>query len=191
MYVQAILQYYESQKRCGNGSDTEFGGTASIGEGRVASFKGRAPMVSRFSARGPDIIDSKTKHVADILKPDILAPGHQIWAAWSPISALQPLLVGQHFALMSGTSMATPHVAGIAALIKEHNPTWTPSMIASAISTTAKKYDNFGEIILAEGYDTNSLYQSTPFDRGAGMINPKSAIDPGLVFPVGMPFYCY
>ncbi|XP_028763038.1 subtilisin-like protease SBT2.4, partial [Neltuma alba] len=183
---QAILQYYENQtRRCENGSETEYGGRAAIGEGRVASFRGRAPVVSRFSSRGPDIIDYNTKHVADVMKPDILAPGHQIWAAWSPISALQPLLVGQSFALMSGTSMATPHVAGIAALVKQHNPSWTPSMIASAISTTATKYDNFGDIIMAQGSDINDLYQSTPFDRGAGMINPKSAIDPGLVFPVG------
>ncbi|KAI9128231.1 hypothetical protein K1719_001224 [Acacia pycnantha] len=184
---QAILQYYENSTRrmCVNGSETEYGGRASIGEGRVASFRGRAPVVSRFSSRGPDIIDSNTKHVVDVMKPDIMAPGHQIWAAWSPMSALQPLLAGQDFALMSGTSMATPHVAGIAALVKEHNPSWTPSMIASAISTTATKYDNFGEIIMAQGSDINSLYCSTPFDRGAGMINPKSAIDPGLVFPVG------
>ncbi|XP_054786929.1 subtilisin-like protease SBT2.4 [Prosopis cineraria] len=183
---QAILQYYENQtRRCDNGSDTLYGGRAAIGEGRVASFKGRAPVVSRFSSRGPDILDANTKHVADVLKPDILAPGHQIWAAWSPISALQPLLAGQNFGLVSGTSMATPHVAGIAALVKQHNPSWTPSMIASAICTTATRYDNFGEMIMAQGNDINSLYPSTPFDHGAGMINPNSAIDPGLVFPVG------
>jgi len=50
-------------------------------------------MVSRFSSRGPDIIDINKNH-ADVLKPDILAPGHQIWAAWSPISASEPLLKG-------------------------------------------------------------------------------------------------
>lgn len=81
--------------------------------------------------------------------------------------------------------MATPHVAGIAALIKQYNPSWTPSMIASAISTTSTKYDNFGEHIMAEGSEINSLYPSTPFDYGAGMINPNSAIDPGLVLTSG------
>lgn len=66
---------------------------ASKAEGRVASFKGRSPVVSRFSSRGPDIIDAN-KSLADVLKPDILAPGHQIWAAWSPFSAKQPMLTG-------------------------------------------------------------------------------------------------
>jgi len=66
---------------------------AAVGEGRLASFTGRSPIVSRFSSRGPDIIDIK-KNLADVLKPDILAPGHQIWAAWSPMSASEPLLKG-------------------------------------------------------------------------------------------------
>ena len=74
---------------------TKFGARAAIGDGRIASFKGQAPIVSRFSARGPDFMD-KDKNPADILKPDILAPGHQVWAAWSPISALEPTLKGKH-----------------------------------------------------------------------------------------------
>jgi subtilisin family serine protease len=81
--------------------------------------------------------------------------------------------------------MATPHTVGIAALIKQYNPSWTPSMIASAISTTATKYDNYGEVILAEGSYLNSYYPSTHFDRGAGLVNPARAIDPGLVLPAG------
>ena len=49
--------------------------------------------MSRFSSRGPDFIDKSRKPV-DVLKPDILAPGHQVWAAWSPISILDPILSG-------------------------------------------------------------------------------------------------
>lgn len=82
--------------------------------------------------------------------------------------------------------MATPHVAGIAALIKQYNPSWTPSTIASAISTTSSKYDNLGEPMMAEGYETNILHPSTPFEYGAGIVNPNRAIDPGLVLPSGM-----
>ncbi|KAI4295957.1 hypothetical protein L6164_035950 [Bauhinia variegata] len=187
--AQIISKYYEGQtKRDSRGTVTEFGGTAAIGEGRIASFTVRAPTVSRFSSRGPDIIDINN-NPADVLKPDILAPGHQIWAAWSPVSALEPMLAGNNFALLSGTSMATPHVGGIAALIKQHNPLWTPSMIASAISTTSTKYDNLGEPIMAEGYKINSLYPSTPFDYGAGMVNPDLAIDPGLILLSGFEDY--
>ncbi|KAJ7967739.1 Subtilisin-like protease [Quillaja saponaria] len=181
--AQVISQYYEKQnERDERGSVAKFCARAAIGEGRVALFAGRAPIVSRFSSRGPDIIDINLKP-ADVLKPDILAPGYQIWAAWSPLSALEPMLTGDSFALMSGSSMATPHVAGIAALIKQYNPLWTPSMIASAISTTATKYDNYGELIMAEGFKIDSLYNSAPFGFGGGLVNPSRAIDPGLVLP--------
>lgn len=88
---------------------------------------------------------------------------------------------GHNFALLSGTSMATPHAAGVAALIKQSNPTWTPSMIASAMSTTVTKHDNFGDVISSENLDF-SRTTSTPFDMGSGHINPTQAIDPGLVF---------
>ncbi|EEF43811.1 subtilisin-like protease SBT2.4 isoform X1 [Ricinus communis] len=181
--AEIISKYYEQEiLRDERGFVSKFCARGAIGEGRVAAFEGRAPIVSRFSSRGPDFLDIN-RIPADVLKPDILAPGHQIWAAWSPLSALDPILTGDNFALLSGTSMATPHIVGIAALIKQFHPSWTPSMIASALSTTAGNYDNYGELILAEGFDINSLYPSTHFDLGAGFVNPTRAMDPGLVFP--------
>lgn len=81
--------------------------------------------------------------------------------------------------------MATPHIAGIAAAIKQINPSWTPSMIASAMSTTASKHDNQGEPIMAEGYAAHTLYQAAPFGFGAGLVDPLRALDPGLVFSTG------
>ncbi|XP_004145469.3 subtilisin-like protease SBT2.4 [Cucumis sativus] len=181
--TQVILKYYE-ENTCKDerGMVREFKGKAGIGEGRIASFGNQAPTVSRFSSRGPDYININ-RSLADVLKPDILAPGHQIWAAWSPLSASEPLLKGYHFALMSGTSMAAPHIVGIAALIKQKYPSWTPSMIASAMSTTATKYDMNGDLIQAEGFNLHALYPSTPFDFGAGLVSPSNALDPGLVFP--------
>lgn len=93
-WSQIVLKYYEQQThRDKRGIVTRFNGTAAIGEGRTASYKGRSPVVSRFSSRGPDFVDVK-RNPTDVLKPDILAPGHQIWAAWSPISALDPILSG-------------------------------------------------------------------------------------------------
>lgn len=71
-----------------------FRAKAAIGEGRVASFLGQEPAVSRFSSRGPDFIDAN-RNPTDVLKPDILAPGHQVWAAWSPISASDSILEGE------------------------------------------------------------------------------------------------
>ena len=76
--------------------------------------------------------------------------------------------------------MATPHVAGVAALIKQNHPHWGPAAITSAIMTTADVADGSGSPILAQ--QTNQLTPATPFDYGAGSINPSRAIDPGLVF---------
>ncbi|KAL3627424.1 hypothetical protein CASFOL_028787 [Castilleja foliolosa] len=187
--AKMISQYYEQQtERDDRGVVIKYSGRAAIGEGRIASYTERAPVVSRFSSRGPDYIDQK-RNPADVLKPDILAPGHQIWAAWSPMSVLDPILSGNHFALISGTSMATPHIAGIAAIIKQNNPTWSPSMIASAMSTTATKYDNRGEPIMAEGFAAYTLYPAAPFGFGAGLVDPIRALDPGLVFSTGYEDY--
>ena len=66
-----------------------------------------------------------------MLKPDIIAPGQDILAAVAPPgnarSRLQPL---------SGTSMSSPHVAGLAALLKQLHPDWSPMAIKSALMTT-------------------------------------------------------
>ncbi|KAM7266014.1 hypothetical protein ACFE04_003697 [Oxalis oulophora] len=182
--AKIILSYYEQHTQ--RSFVTRFHARASIQDGRVAAFTGQPPVVSRFSSRGPDFIDAN-RNLLDVLKPDILAPGHQIWAAWSPVSALDPVFSGYDFALLSGTSMATPHIAGIAALIKQDKLSWTPSMIASAISTTAIKYDSDGELIQAEGSD--GLYPATNFDFGTGLVNPSGALDPGLVLLSGFEDY--
>ncbi|KAB2078452.1 hypothetical protein ES319_A06G163800v1 [Gossypium barbadense] len=179
--AKIVSQYYEQQTlRDARGIVRQFNARAAIQDGRVASFGVQAPIVSRFSSRGPSFIDIN-RNPSDVLKPDILAPGNEIWAAWSPLSALDPILTGYNFALLSGSSMAAPHVAGIAALIKQKYPSWNPSMIASAISTTATKFDNNGGIIMAEGFNIGSLYSSNNFDFGAGFVNPTHAMDPGLV----------
>ena len=69
---------------------------------------------------------------------------------------------------MSGTSMASPHIAGIGALIKAQHPDWLPSEIKSAIMTSA------GDTVSSAG---------DPFAQGAGFVNPNGAADPGLVYP--------
>lgn len=64
------------------------------------------------------------------MQPDVTAPGLNILAAWSPaVDKMQ-------FNILSGTSMACPHVTGIATLIKAFHPSWSPSAIKSAIMTT-------------------------------------------------------
>ncbi|CAN6482574.1 unnamed protein product [Victoria cruziana] len=183
--AQALMEYYENQThRDEAGNVYAYGATASVISGREASFhEEEAPIVSRFSSRGPGVTDLKLSP-SDVLKPEILAPGRAIWAAWSQVSIVDPLLKGYSFAPLSGTSMAAPHVAGVAALVKELHPSWTPAMVASALVTTASKYDNKGNQIMAEGSysNTGSLYPATPFDYGAGLVNAAAAMDPGLAF---------
>ncbi|XP_028751935.1 subtilisin-like protease Glyma18g48580 [Neltuma alba] len=134
-----------------------------------------APMVSAFSSRGPNMI------LPSILKPDVTAPGQDIIAAYS--FAASPTNLDsddRHFnyTVQTGTSMACPHVSGIAGLIKNRHPNWSPAMIKSAIMTTASTLDNTNRPIK----DEQDFQVATPFHYGTGYVKPNLAIDPGLVY---------
>uniref|UniRef100_A0A0E0M2M9 Subtilisin-like protease n=1 Tax=Oryza punctata TaxID=4537 RepID=A0A0E0M2M9_ORYPU len=134
-----------------------------------------APVVAYFSSRGP------SAQTPNILKPDVAAPGVNILASWIPTSTLP---AGEEkpsqFNLVSGTSMACPHVAGVAATIKAWNPTWSPAAIRSSIMTTATQLNNDKAPVTT---DSGSL--ATPYDHGAGQVNPTAALDAGLVYELG------
>ncbi|KAI3453452.1 hypothetical protein Pfo_010115 [Paulownia fortunei] len=174
----ALWEYYNSNTlRSRSGDVVGFRATARILDGRQATYTGQAPVVASYSSRGPDV-NNALLETADVLKPNIMAPGSSIWAAWSPNSEGDEYIKGQTFALLSGTSMATPHVAGIAALIKQKHRSWSPAAFTSAMMTTATVNAHSGAPILAQ--HENKLAPATPFDFGAGSINPSKAIDPGL-----------
>lgn len=84
--------------------------------------------------------------------------------------------------------MAAPHIAGIAALVKQHYPHWSPAAIKSALMTTTTKLDRSGRPLRAQQYsetETMQLVKATPFDYGSGHVNPTAALDPGLIFDAG------
>jgi hypothetical protein len=83
---QVLLQYYNSSlERNGTTKQiTKFGAVASILGGLKANYSNSAPKVVYYSARGPDPEDSFLDD-ADILKPNLVAPGNSIWAAWSSL----------------------------------------------------------------------------------------------------------
>ncbi|KAL3654623.1 hypothetical protein CASFOL_001608 [Castilleja foliolosa] len=195
---KVLLQYYNSTiERDGVTKQiVKFGGLASISGGIKANFSGSAPKIMYYSARGPDPEDNSLDD-ADILKPNIVAPGNFIWAAWSSRGTDSVEFLGESFAMMSGTSMAAPHIAGLAALIKQKFPFFSPSAIGSALSTTASLSDrNGGPIMAQRAYANPDLNQSpaTPFDMGSGFVNATAALDPGLIFDLSyndyMSFLC-
>ncbi|CAA2982722.1 subtilisin-like protease [Olea europaea subsp. europaea] len=125
-----------------------------------------APRVTQFSSKGPSIL------TPEILKPDVTAPGLNILAAWSPATNKVK------FNVLSGTSMACPHVTGIVALIKAVHPSWSPSAIKSAIMTTATVLDKHRKPITS-GPDGR---RANAFDLGSGFLNPRKVLDPGLIY---------
>lgn len=139
------------------------GATASLSQG-TGGPGAAAPDVAGFSSRGPALAGA-----GDLLKPDLMAPGVDVLAAVSPEAG------GRSFDLYSGTSMASPHVAGIGALLSQRHPTWSPAAVRSALMTTASQVRNTGTAIAGD-----------PFDFGAGHVVPTSAADPGLVYDSGV-----
>jgi Subtilase family/Fibronectin type-III domain/PA domain/Peptidase inhibitor I9 len=138
------------------------GATATISKSYM-DYETPAPYTANLSSRGP------LQASGDLLKPDLIAPGQDILAAVSPASG-----GGLSFNLYSGTSMSTPHVAGMAALLMNLHPDWSPMMIKSALMTS--------------GYDVLDGPPDDPvviFREGAGHIAPRAAADPGLVFNSG------
>ncbi|KAL9143812.1 hypothetical protein ABFS82_14G258500 [Erythranthe guttata] len=138
-----------------------------------------APALSDFSSRGPALSYDR------ILKPDIMAPGALILAAYNPYSINSAPIIGKNvylssdYNLLSGTSMACPHIAGVAALLKAAHPDWSPSAIQSAMMTTANHLDNTNQPIK----DSASNYRNaTPLGIGSGQVDPNRALDPGLVY---------
>jgi subtilisin family serine protease len=136
------------------------GATAQINQSTIV-YNVPAPFTALFSSRGPLLASP------DLLKPDVIAPGQDIIAAVAPT----PANGGLSFNLYSGTSMSSPHVAGLAALLKQAHPNWSPMAIKSALMTSA------GDVL--DGPNTSA---GVIFRQGAGHVSPNDAVSPGLVY---------
>ncbi len=117
--------------------------------------------VAEFSSRGPN------NGAPDIIKPDVSAPGVAILAAGAGTD---------EFMSINGTSMASPHVAGSFALLKQAHPDWSAAIARSALMTTGRQG-------LLKSFGTDL---ANPFDIGAGEILPSDAQDPGLAYDAGL-----
>ncbi|XVF47716.1 hypothetical protein PTKIN_Ptkin03bG0133200 [Pterospermum kingtungense] len=153
-------------------------------QGTIPMHAKPAPIVASFSSRGPNSL------VPEILKPDIVAPGVNILGAWTDFIGPSGMTLDHRrsrYNVMSGTSMACPHVSGAAALIKSKHPDWGPNEIKSALMTTStvlKRYDSRNKSFPGSSpiSDESTGNAATPFDVGSGHMLPIKAMDPGLVF---------
>jgi subtilisin family serine protease len=118
-------------------------------------------IMAGFSSRGP----TQDK----LLKPDLVAPGVDVLSSGYGTGAYPGPFTG--FGSVSGTSMATPHVAGSAALLRQLHPRWTPEQVKSALMNTATE-----DVFL----NTTRTARAGVLDRGAGRIDLAKAANPGL-----------
>lgn len=121
-----------------------------------------ADITASFSSRGPSV------PVPGVLKPDVGAPGVDIFAAWFDSDNDADT---HEYNVISGTSMASPHHAGAATLVRALHPDWTPDQVRSALMTTSFDFMD------GDGNETHSVLKddgatlADPFDRGAGRVN--------------------
>jgi subtilisin family serine protease len=108
--------------------DSSVGTPASTDAALTVGAVDKSDNLAPFSSRGPRLGDSA-------LKPDITGPGVDITAALSSDAGGPP---GETHVSMSGTSMATPHVVGSAAVLVQQHPTWTPAQLKAALMASAK-----------------------------------------------------
>lgn len=131
--------------------------------------KTKGDVTASFSSRGG------SGQTLGISKPDIAAPGVTILAGYTEDPYDPADKPGDLFTIMQGTSMASPHIAGAGALLKQLNPTWTPGRIKSALMTTA----TMKKITTEDG-----MKPAGPFDVGSGRVDLQKAVKPGITFDV-------
>ncbi|MFF0151396.1 S8 family serine peptidase [Micromonospora sp. NPDC005203] len=134
-----------------DGADGSVGSPASADAALAVGAVDRDDELADFSSRGPRVGD-------EALKPDITAPGVDIVAARSANGVIGDP-VGDRYVTISGTSMATPHVAGSAALLAQQHPGWRADRLKATLMAAAKPHPD-----------------QTAYQQGAGRVDVAHAI---------------
>ena len=118
-------------------------------------------QIANFSSRGPG--------VGNTLKPEIAAPGVSIMSQGYAPAEGEDRHLG--YGQAGGTSMAAPHVAGAAAMLRQIHPDWSMDAIKSALMSTSRRHNIFNQ----------NGSPAQPLDMGAGRMDLERAADPGLI----------
>lgn len=130
-----------------------------------------ADWLANFSSRGPSFSNR------EVLAPAIAAPGVDIYAAYSDEKPFTSTPAGADFSMLSGTSMASPHIAGTMALLRQAKPQWSASEVQSALLMTADNVVKVRRANTAGGEQgAAKIYRA-----GSGRVNVANAIQTGLV----------
>lgn len=130
----------------------------------------RDNWMASFSSQGPTDVDFR-------VKPDVVAPGVNVLSSQPAHACAAPPC----WAFFQGTSMATPHLAGAAAVVRSQHPTWDAYQVRSAIVNTADQ----GVLLKTDG----SALETSVNTIGAGRANVESAVTASVALdPVSVSF---
>ncbi|WP_205313537.1 S8 family serine peptidase [Rheinheimera maricola] len=130
-----------------------------------------ADWLAPFSSRGP------SPSTPEALIPAVAAPGVSIYAAYADEKPFTDSPATADFNFLSGTSMASPHVAGAMALLHQAHPEWTPAEVQSALAMTADNVVKYRRLNSATG----DVELASTYRAGTGRINVENAVNAGLV----------
>nr|NLI49805.1 S8 family serine peptidase [Propionibacterium sp.] len=143
------------------------GNSVTIGADRAYEYTGNKNLLESFSSVGPVDVSYR-------IKPDVVAPGGNVLSAL-PQAQCSPLPAEGCWGLMSGTSMAAPHLAGMAAVVRAAHPGWDAWQVRSAIVNTAER-----EGVLALAKDGTTSPVTDVQKVGSGLADLDAAVNATL-----------
>jgi len=151
-------------------SGTGLTGTITASEAKRVVNEENADWLAVFSSRGP------SSTVDELFSPGIAAPGVDIFAAWTEENPFDEFSDTRDWNRISGTSMASPHVAGVMTLVRQAHPEWSAAEVQSALQMSADS-----KAIKMQHPIYNEVVVAGPYRAGHGLINAARAIDSGLI----------